>query len=125
VLLFVAAFGVAMLTWPLAGSVGVLVGLALLAGLLNGPMMPAMFGARQLYSPLALQGRVSTSAASLRMATHAVGQAVGGALAPVVPTGAMLAIVACCHLAAAGLGALALGGRRAEQATLPDAPVRK
>ena len=118
VLLFVAAYGAAMLTWPLAGSVVVLVGLALVAGLLNGPMMPAMFGARQVYSPLALQGRVSTSAASLRMATHAVGQAVGGALAPAVPTGAMLAIVACCHLAAAGLGALTLGGRRAEPATI-------
>ncbi|MGI5132050.1 MFS transporter [Pseudonocardia sp. CA-107938] len=112
VLLSVAAFGAALLTWPLAGTLPVLVALALVAGIVEGPMMPAMFGARQVYSPLALQSRVSTSAASLRIATLAVGQAVGGQLALHVPTGVVLAIVGGCQLGAAVLGALALGSHR-------------
>lgn len=118
VLLFVAAYGVGLLTWPLAGSMGALIGLALLAGLLEGPMMPALFGARQRYSPLALQGRVSTSAASLRTATLAVGQAVGGQLVLHVDTTVMLLVVGCCQLAAAGIGALALAGRKSPTAEL-------
>ena len=36
--------------------------------------MPAMFAARQQYSPQSLQGRVSTTAASLRVGTAALGQ---------------------------------------------------
>lgn len=78
--------------------------IAALAGLLEGAMMPAMLTARQIYSPLELQGRVSTTAASLRLGVMAVGQAVGGLLVPVVGTYAALLIVATGLLAAAGLG---------------------
>ncbi|MFC4945308.1 MFS transporter [Pseudonocardia sp. GCM10023141] len=113
VVLSVAAFGVGVATWPLAGSLGALIALAFLAGLLEGPMMPALFGARQQYSPLALQGRVSTTAASLRMGALAVGQAAGGLLVPHTGTAAVLLIVGGTQVGAALLGLLAVRSRQA------------
>ena len=52
VMVAVAAYGLAIGTWPLAGSLAVLLVLAVAAGLMEGPMLPAMFAARQQYSPL-------------------------------------------------------------------------
>jgi MFS family permease len=104
-----AAFGLAVLTWPLAPDLTVLVTLAAVAGLLDGAMMPAMLTARQLYSPPELQGRVSTTAASLRLGVMALGQVLGGLLVT-VGTGVVLTGVGAGLLLAAGLGLLA-GGR--------------
>ncbi|MFI6833370.1 MFS transporter [Kribbella sp. NPDC050241] len=107
VMVSVAAYGLAMLTWPLAGSFGVLLLLAAVAGLLQGPTMPAMFAARQQYSPQSLQGRVSTTAASLRVGTAALGQAAGGLLVPAIGTHKALLVVAIGLVAAAVLGRVA------------------
>ncbi|WP_112244161.1 MFS transporter [Kribbella monticola] len=94
VMVAVAAYGLAFSAWPLAGSFGVLLALAAATGLLEGPMLPAMFAARQLYSPLELQGRVSTTAASLRVGAAALGQAVAGLLVPSVGTRTALLLIA-------------------------------
>jgi MFS family permease len=102
----VAAYGLAMASWTLAGSLVVLLVLAAATGLLEGPMLPAMFAARQQYSPVELQGRVSTTAASLRVGAAAIGQAAGGALVPVVGTSVALLLVAGALVAASGLGLL-------------------
>ncbi|GAA1588393.1 MULTISPECIES: MFS transporter [Kribbella] len=105
VMLSVAAYGLVLSTWSLAASFAVLIALAVTAGLAEGPTLPAMFAARQQYSPPDLQGRVSTTAASLRVGTSALGQAAAGLLVPA--TGTRLALVV------AGLGlvvAALLGG---------------
>ncbi|TCC60444.1 MFS transporter [Kribbella pittospori] len=107
VMVSVAAYGLAMLTWPLVGSFAVLLLLAAVAGLLQGPTMPAMFAARQQYSPESLQGRVSTTAASLRVGTAALGQAAGGLLVPIIGTHKALLVVAIGLVAAAVLGRVA------------------
>jgi predicted MFS family arabinose efflux permease len=104
VMVAVGAYGLAISTWPLAGSLAVLLVLAAATGLLEGPMLPAMFAARQQYSPVALQGRVSTTAASLRVGAAALGQAAGGLLVPVVGTSTALLLVAAGLLAAAVAG---------------------
>ncbi|GAA1602225.1 MFS transporter [Kribbella sancticallisti] len=104
VMVAVAAYGLAISTWPLASSLAVLLVLAAATGLLEGPMLPAMFAARQQYSPDALQGRVSTTAASLRVGAAALGQATGGLLVPIVGTHAALLIVAGGLVVASGLG---------------------
>lgn len=104
VLVAVAAYGLAISTWPLAGSLAVLLVLAAATGLVEGPMLPAMFAARQQYSPVSLQGRVSTTAASLRVGAAALGQAAGGLLVPVVGTSTALLVVAAGLLVAAGAG---------------------
>ncbi|HEU4948169.1 MAG TPA: MFS transporter [Kribbella sp.] len=116
VVLAVAAYALAITTWPLAPDLPTLLVLAALAGLLQGPMMPAMFTARQVYSPPDLQGRVSTTAASLRLGVMAIGQAVGGLLVPTVGTSVALMVVAGGLLAAAALGRLSgLSRRRSVQ----------
>ena len=106
VLASVAAYGAAMLTWPLAGSLAVLLVLAPLAGLLSGAMMPAMLTARQSYSPRELQGRVNTTAASLRIGVMALGQAAGGLLVPHLGTRTMLVLIATALMAAAAVALL-------------------
>lgn len=116
VIVAVAAYGVAMTTWPLAPSLAVLLVLAAGTGLLEGPMLPAMFAARQQYSPPELQGRVSTTAASLRVGAAALGQAAGGLLVPVVGTTTALLIVALGLITSAGLGLLAGTTRRVSHA---------
>ncbi|MFF1823501.1 MFS transporter [Kribbella sp. NPDC058245] len=108
VMLSVAAYGLAFTAWPLAGSFAVLVVLAAGTGFLDGPMIPAMFAARQQYSPLELQGRVSTTAASLRVGAAALGQAAAGVLVPAVGTRVALLVIAGCLVGASGLGYLAL-----------------
>jgi MFS family permease len=105
VMVSVAAYGVVLTTWPLAPSFAVLLALAVVAGLAEGPTLPSMLAARQQYSPAALQGRVSTTAASLRVGASAVGQASAGALVPLVGTHAALL------LSGIGLMAAALVGR--------------
>jgi MFS family permease len=118
VLVAVAAYGLAALSWPLAPDLTVLLALAAVAGLLEGAMMPAMLTARQLYSPPELQGRVSTTAASLRLGVMALGQLLGGLLVPVIGTYAALAGVAAGLLLGSGLGVLA--GRSQAQSRMTE-----
>lgn len=105
VIVSVAAYGLALTTWPLATALAALLLVAFVSGLLEGPTLPAMFAARQQYSPESLQGRVSTTAASLRVGAAAIGQATGGLLVPAIGTHKALLLVALALLAAAGLGA--------------------
>jgi MFS family permease len=121
VLVAVAAYGLAISTWPLASSLAMLLVIAAAAGLLEGPMLPAMFAARQRYSPAALQGRVSTTAASLRVGAAALGQAAGGLLVPTVGTHAALLVVAAGLIAASGAGWLA-GLTRGEPTSMEKGP---
>jgi MFS family permease len=104
VMLSVVAYGLAFTAWPLAGSFAVLLVLAAATGLLEGPMLPAMFAARQKYSPLDLQGRVSTTAASLRVGAAALGQAAAGLLVPAVGTHTALMLIAASLVGASALG---------------------
>ncbi|NUT96089.1 MAG: MFS transporter [Saccharothrix sp.] len=103
----VALFGVAVAWWPLASGVPVLVGLVLVAGVVQGPTLTSLITARQVYTPSSLLGQVSTTGASLKLGGFAVGAAVGGVL--VVRTGpsAVILLVAGVHLLAAALGLLA------------------
>ncbi|TCM47993.1 MFS transporter [Kribbella sp. VKM Ac-2568] len=118
VMVSVALYGLAFTTWPLASSLAVLLVLATATGLLEGPMLPAMFSARQQYSSVELQGRVSTTAASLRVGAAALGQAAGGLLVPVVGTHTALLAVGAALLAASALGYLSTLGRAVTPARL-------
>ncbi|MFI7064081.1 MFS transporter [Kribbella sp. NPDC050124] len=108
VIVAAAVSGLVMTTWPLATSFAVLLLLVALAGLAEGPMLPAMFAARQQYSPDALQGRVSTTAASLRVGMSALGQVSAGLLVPLIGTQKALFVIALTVMAAAALGRLSL-----------------
>lgn len=101
----VALYGLALATWPLATSFAVLLALALLSGVAEGPTLTAIITARQRYTPAALLGQVSTTGASLKIGGFALGAALGGTLIT-TPTTVILAVAAT-QLAAALLGLLA------------------
>lgn len=112
VMLCLIGYGVAMLTWPLATEFGVLLGLALVAGLASGAGLPALFAARQRYTPPELLGQISTTGASLKLAAFAAGAALGGQLVPTLGAAPTLAMVAAIQLLAAALGTIAGRPRR-------------
>lgn len=108
-----AAFGVLILGWPVAGSFSVLLALAVLAGLAEGAGLPALFSTRQRYTPDRLLARVSTTGASLKLAPFAGGGALAGVLVPLLGTPAVLLLVAGLQLAAVGTGVALLRDRAA------------
>jgi MFS family permease len=120
VLLCLVGSGVAMLTWPLATGFGVLLGLALVAGLAGGAGLPALFAARQRYTPPQLLGQISTTGASLKLAAFAAGAALGGQLVPRLGAITTLALVAAIQLLGAALGTIT--GRPRRPLELPDQP---
>ena len=87
VLITTAVFGAIMLSWPLAPSLLVALPLLLLAGVASGPTLPALFAARQQYSPPDLLSQVSTTGASLKIGTFALGSVIGGTAGPRVGRG--------------------------------------
>ncbi|MFW6091485.1 MAG: MFS transporter [Actinomycetota bacterium] len=111
VLVAVAGYGAVMLSWPAAPALTWLIALAAVAGLANGAGMPALFTARQRYTPGELYGQLSTTGASLKLGAFAAGAALGGQLVPAIGAGTVLFVVAVIQLVAAGLGRLAAGSR--------------
>ena len=73
-----AVFGALMLTWPLAGSLPVLMLLIAAAGLADGPALAAQFAVRQQVVPPSLYGQVFTTAAGLKVGSFAMGAGAGG-----------------------------------------------
>jgi MFS family permease len=131
VLITTAAFGLVMLSWPLAPSLVVALPLLVLAGIASGPTLPALFAARQQYSPPGLLSQVSTTGASLKIGAFALGSVIGGVLAPEVGASAVIVVVAVMQLVAAGLGRLVGGpasrqrvSARASDPTSPSLPGR-
>lgn len=111
-----ALFGAAMATWPLAGSLWAAVMLVALAGLPQGPVLPAIFAVRQRYAPPHLLAQVSTTGASMKIGAYALGAALGGTLAAALGPASTITLVAGAELAAAGLGWLAAHGRPVQTA---------
>ncbi|QFZ21875.1 MFS transporter [Saccharothrix syringae] len=109
-----ALHGGTLLLWPFAGHFGVLLGVALVSGVAQGPTLTAVITSRQRYTPGPLLGQVSTTGASLKIGAFALGSAVGGALVEVWrwPAGAVIPLVAACQLLAASLGAIAARTRQ-------------
>ena len=100
----VAGFGLLVAVWPVATDFGWLVALVVLAGVAQGPVLPAVFGARQRYSPGPLLAQVSTTGASLKIAAFAIGSALGGQLVPGLGSARVLLLVAAGQLVAAAAG---------------------
>ncbi|CCH30386.1 MFS transporter [Actinosynnema sp. NPDC047251] len=102
----VALYGVTLAVWPLAGTFPVLLGLALVSGVAQGPTLTSTILARQRYTPAGLLGQVSTTGASLKLGAFAGGAALGGALVDRIPTASVILLVAAVQLAAAALGSI-------------------
>lgn len=111
----VALYGVSFVLWTLAGNLVVLIGLALLAGLVSGPTLAALITARQRYSPPELLGQVSTTGASLKIGAFALGSLLAGVLlSSGTPTTALL-VIAALQFVAVGAGLAVTGEPSADR----------
>lgn len=110
----IAAYGAVLACWTAAGSLPVTLALAVLAGLVEGPTLPAVLAARQRYSPGPLLAQVAATGASLKIGAFALGSALGGVLTPALGPAGTLLLVAAGQFAAAG-GGLVAGRSRAHQ----------
>jgi predicted MFS family arabinose efflux permease len=99
-----ALFGLLMLTWPLAGTLPVLLVLIALAAMVDGPALAAQFAVRQQYVPPSLYGQVFTTAVGLKVGCLALGAAASGALATSIGSAETLAVAAGMQLAGAAVG---------------------
>ncbi|WP_433273030.1 MFS transporter [Actinosynnema sp. CS-041913] len=113
----VALYGVAVATWPLASSFPVLLGLALLSGVVQGPTLASTITARQRYTPGELLGQVSTTGASLKLGGFAIGAAVGGVLVARFDPSVVILLVAAAQGVAATLGVIAARPSKAFRVT--------
>ncbi|GAB2965469.1 MFS transporter [Saccharothrix stipae] len=113
----VALYGVTLALWPLTSHFPVLLGLALVSGVAQGPTLTATITARQRYTPGPLLGQVSTTGASLKLGAFAVGAAAGGALLTAWPPVAVIFLVAVGQLVGSSLGAVTARPTRAAAVT--------
>src|SRR3954454_14722671 len=74
------AFGLLMLSWPLAESLPVAIVLVAIAALADGPGLAATFAVRQGWAPRDLQAQIFNAAAGLKVGAFALGAAVAGPL---------------------------------------------
>jgi MFS family permease len=72
--------GAGMLTWVLAGSLGIALLLVTLTAVIEGPSIAAVFSLRQQRTPPALIAQVNGTLGSLQIGAFAVGSAIGGPL---------------------------------------------
>jgi MFS family permease len=99
-----ALFGVAMLTWPLADSLPVLLVLIAVAGLADGPALAAQFAVRQQVVPPSLYGQVFTTAAGLKVGSFALGAALAGPAATGLGSAEAMLVAAAAQITAAVVG---------------------
>jgi predicted MFS family arabinose efflux permease len=103
-LVSLAAFGVVLGSWSLAGTFTVLLVLALVAGLALGPQFPALLSARQQHSPPELLSQVGATGASLKLGAYALGSVLVGPLLAVFSAAGVIAVVGAMQVVSAGLG---------------------
>jgi MFS family permease len=122
-----ALFGLLMLTWSLAGSLAVLLGLIALAALADGPALAAQFAVRQQHVPPSLYGQVFTTAVGLKVGCLALGAAASGALATSIGSAETLIVAASMQLlgAAVGITLARLPGRPVRDAAAPRSAARR
>jgi MFS family permease len=96
------AFGLLMLSWPLAESLPVALALVAIASVADGPGLAATFAVRQDWAPRDLQGQIFTTAAGLKVGAFALGAAVAGPLVTSIgSSGTLIASASTCFVGAA------------------------
>jgi predicted MFS family arabinose efflux permease len=99
-----ALFGALMLTWPLAGSLPVLLALIAIVSAVDGPTLAAQFAVRQQVVAPSLYGQVFTTAAGLKVGSFALGAGLAGPVVTGLGSAEALLLAACAQLAAAAVG---------------------
>ncbi len=100
----VAAYGVLLGVLAVAPNLVTTLVVAVLAGAAEGPTLPAVFAARQRYSPDHLLAQVSTTGASLKIGAFSLGSVLSGALTGALGAPALFLLAAAGQLLAVGAG---------------------
>jgi MFS family permease len=112
--------GAGMLTWVLASSIAVALVLVMLAAVIEGPAVAAVFSLRQQRTPTPLLAQVNGSLGSFQIGAFAIGSAFGGPLVVALGPQTCIAIVAGAIILAGALG----GAVRATSGSRLPAPSR-
>jgi MFS family permease len=122
-----ATFGLLMLTWPLADSLPVFLGLVALASLVDGPALASQFAVRQQHVPPSLYGQVFTSAVGLKVGSFALGAALAGAVVTGLGSAEALVVAATLQIVASAVGValMSLPGRPAQDAAARRSAARR
>jgi predicted MFS family arabinose efflux permease len=107
-LVAIGALGLVMLTWPLAETLPVAIGLIALGGLVDGPALAATFAVRQQHTPPQLHGQVMTTAVGVKIGMLALGAGAAGVLLETVDVAAVLLVAATVQFVAVAFGWLAM-----------------
>lgn len=107
------AFGLLMLSWPLAQSLPVMVVLVAVAALAEGPGLTATFAVRQEWAPRDLQGQIFTTAAGVKVGCFALGAAVAGPLVTGIGSSGTLLVSAAMNFLGAAAGVAVMRARAA------------
>jgi predicted MFS family arabinose efflux permease len=99
-----ALFGALMLTWPLAGTLPVLLALIAVVSSVDGPTLAAQFALRQQVVPPSYYGQVFTTAAGLKVGAFALGAGLAGPVATGLGSAEALLLAGLLQLLAAGVG---------------------
>jgi MFS family permease len=105
----VAGFGAGLALLAVAPNLAATLIVAAVAGFAEGPNLPAVFAARQRYSPDDLLAQVSTTGVSLKIGGYALGSVLSGTLTGVLGATGMILLAAAGQFAAAIIGALWIG----------------
>jgi MFS family permease len=100
----VGSYGVLLAVLALMPNLAATLAVAVVAGVAEGPCLPAVFAARQRYTPDLLLAQVSTSGASLKIGAFALGSVLSGTLTGLLGPVGMLLLAAGGQVVAAGAG---------------------
>lgn len=107
----VALYGTLLAVLAVVPTLPVTLVVAVLAGAAEGPTLPAVFAARQRYSPDRLLAQVSTTGVSAKIGAFALGSALSGALTGTLGAAGMILVAAAGQFVAVAAG-LAIGRSR-------------
>ncbi|HEX3647462.1 MAG TPA: hypothetical protein VHV49_03485 [Pseudonocardiaceae bacterium] len=124
----VAAFGVLLGVLAVMPTLASILALAALAGFAEGPTLPAVFAARQRYSPDDLLAQVATTGVSLKIGVFALGSVLSGTLTGLLGPAGMILLAGAGQLVAVGAGLLVVttttGGRGRTPSDAPACSAR-
>jgi MFS family permease len=106
----VAGYGLLLALLAAMSTLTATLVVAVVAGFLEGPTLPAVFAARQRYSPDTLLAQVATTGASLKIGAFAVGSVLSGTLTTALGPAGMILLAAVGQIVAAAVAFTTSGG---------------
>jgi MFS family permease len=119
----VTGYGVLLAVLAVTPNLATTLVVAVLAGAAEGPTLPAVFAARQRYSPDHLLAQVSTTGVSLKIGAFSLGSVLSGALTGELGPATLFLVAAAGQFVAVGVGwAIGRGAVAEKPVTTSESP---